>query len=354
MKIGFIAAANSPHTIKWVNAMIQKGHEAAVFSMPDHEDKHKEISEQAQVHYLPFNLAQNGVKKNAKALRELVNKSGFDVINAIDASSYGFLAARAKLSHLLLTLTGKEIYVDAMLGKKGFIKKSLKQADAVLMAAANSQTQLTNLFKIEKKYFVVPFGVDMELFSKKDTPKNANSITFCSYKMLEESNGVDMVIEAFSKFLKDWDGSATLKIAGEGSLEKQLQQQAQSLGIGAQVEFLGYVPNAKMPDVFNTSDIAVQMSTVESFGVGGVESMACEVPVVASDTIGASEYILNGVTGYLVKVGNTNTCAERMLDLARDADGRHRMGASARDDVQSLYNLEQCADKYEEALKAIL
>jgi len=351
MKIAFVAAANSPHTIKWVNAMVKKKHEVAVFSLPDHKDEQGEISDKATVTYLPLYAVQKGFAKNAAGLRQLIEAGGFDAVNAIGASTYGFMAAKAKLPNLLLTLSGLDVYYDVTLGKKGAVKKALKHAQAVCAAAANMQTRIAELFKMHKQFFVAPFGVDLKKFIKKDVEKEG--VCFGSTKMLESVNGVDLVIKAFANFKKDYDGKAALKIAGTGTEEPALKTLAQSLGVADDVEFLGYVPNKDVPALLNQVDVLLQMSHYESFGVGAVEAMACEVPVIASDTIGASEYILNGVTGYLVKSGNISACADRMRDLVRDEAGRARMGQKARTDVEELYSIDKCADKYEAALEAV-
>lgn len=175
---------------------------------------------------------------------------------------------------------------------------------------------------------------------------------FGSLKLLEFGNGVDMVIEAFGKYLEKTTGAATLKIVGGGSLETNLKQKVQSMGIADKVEFLGHVKNDDLPDVIHTMDATVQMNAAEAFGVCGIESMACEVPVVSSDTVGASEYILNGVTGYLVKVNNTDRCCECMMELRNKAACEH-MGSLARKDIEESFDLEKCVAKYEEALRSI-
>lgn len=351
MKIAFVAAANSPHTIKWVNAMVEKGHEATVFSLPDHKDEHGELSDKVTVTYLPLYIVQKGVAKNAAGLKQLVAAGGFDVVNAIGASTYGFMAAKAKLPNVLLTLSGLDVYYDVTTGKKGYVKKAVNYAQAVCAAAANMQTRIAELFKLHKQFFVAPFGVDLKKFSKQAVEKEG--VCFGSTKMLESVNGVDLVIKAFASFKKDYESKAVLRIAGTGTEEPSLKTLAQSLGVADEVEFLGYIPNKDMPAFLNKTDVLLQMSHYESFGVGAIEAMACEVPVVASDTIGASEYILNGVTGYLVKGGNVNACADRMRDLANDEAGRERMGKKARTDVEELYGIGKCADKYEAALQAV-
>jgi glycosyltransferase involved in cell wall biosynthesis len=192
----------------------------------------------------------------------------------------------------------------------------------------------------------------MEKFVKKDVKKN--DITCVgSIKFLEPGNGVDTVINAFAKMLGKSEAEAVLKIVGAGSQESALKDQVDRLGIGDRVEFTGYIKNGDMPDMINTMDIVVQMTPVECFGVSAVEAMACEVPVVSSDTYGSSEFMLESVTGYLVKSGNEEACANRMAELIKNKSARERMGKMAREDVLPLYSLPECMDKFEKALKSV-
>ncbi|MBC5649107.1 glycosyltransferase [Christensenella tenuis] len=351
MKIAFLAAANSPHTIKWANALAED-HDVTVFSLPEQKDEQGEFNEKVTVKYLPFTTAQGGYKKNAAQVKSELASGGFGVVNAFGATTYGVLAAKAKAPNVLLTVLGPDVYEGVDRGGKGLVKKSVKHASGVLAAAPNVITRVQSVYKKEQQYFVVPFGVDTGIFKKTGVEKPEDSMCFGSLKALEYGNGVDLVMDAFAKYLEKTTGAATLKIVGTGSLENNLRQKAQNLGIADKVEFTGYVKNAEIPAVLNTMDATVQMGSAEAFGVPGIESMACEVPVVASDTVGASEYILNGVTGYLVKIGNVDRCCDCMMEL-RNKAAREHMGELARGDVKEEYELKDCKEKYEHALRAV-
>jgi len=350
MKLAFAAAASSPHTIKWVNAMAGAGHEITLFSMPDHKDEFSEIDEKAKIVYLDVPESQGGTKSNVKQFKALLADTGYEALCAFDMTTYGFMAAKAKAAHVLLVSTGLDVYTCADTGKKSLVKKSVKHADAVCATAPNIITKIKDYYKNEKKYFVTPFGVDMDKFTKRSVPHDKPC--FGSIKFLEPGNGVDAVIEAFAKFLGKYSADATLKVVGSGSYENGLKQKADQLGVADKVEFVGYVKNSDMPGVINTMDAVVQMTKEECFGVSAMEAMACEVPLVASDTYGASEFILNGVTGYLVKPDNLDACADRMMDIIKNNESRERMGHLCREDTLPLYNLPLCVQKFEEAIKS--
>lgn len=350
MKLAFIAAANSPHTIKWVNCMVGLGHEVKLFSLPDHKDSYGEVSEKANVSYLPFSVAQKGFKKNASQLKAYLAADNFDACVAFGLSCYGFMASKAGARKLLLVSTGIDILEVKQSGGKGPLVKSIKHAGKVAAASHNVISLIKEVYKKEAEYFTVPFGVDMELFKPAKTGLGETPC-FASVKFLERRNNVGLVIEAFGKYVQT-HGGARLKIIGDGSLESELKRKAQDLGVSDSVECAGYVKNADMPGALADVDVMLQMTDEECLGVSGIEAMAMGIPMVASDTHGASEYILNGVTGYLVKRGNTDACADKMASLLKDGASYEKMGALCRDDVKENYDLTACAEKFIKALKA--
>ncbi len=350
MKIAVIAAASSPHTIKWVNTLSKRGNTVVLFSMPDHKDEYAEIDASVKVEYLRFTQIQNGYKKNAPLLKSALIAGGFNAVNAIEATEYGFLAANAKAKNLILTVLGPDIYAAVDFGKKSYVVKAMKAASGIIAPSPNMVTRMKSFFSKEKQYFVVPFGVDMELFSKKEEPKEGFVIG--TNKALEYHNGVDVAIDAVAKLVSETNIPVKLKIAGSGLIKSNIEQKIVQHNLQDKVEMLGYVKNSQMPEFLNSVDILLQMSTTEAFGVGAIEAMACNVPVVASDTVGASEYILNGVTGYLVKVHNLNACIECIKEFANNKDFLQKVGNAARQDVEELFNLNKCAEKYESALKS--
>lgn len=348
MNLIFAAPAASVHTAKWVNAMIEAGHTVSLYSMPDQKDEHNEISDKAEITYLEVSSEQNGAKKNAKQLKTLLGGKSYDALIAMDTLTYGLMAAKAGAARTMLIADGPSVYGCEQDGTKPLIRKSVKAAACVCAASPNIITRVKEVYKKEQTYFVTPFGVDMDKFKK--VPSEHAEPCFGSLKMLEPSSGVDLVIRAFKQYLDKPDTNAVLKIAGSGSAEAQLKKTAQELGIADKVQFLGYVAHNDMPNVINSMDVVVQMPDREFFGVSTVEAMACEVPVVASDTVGSAEFILNGVTGYMVKVGKVDACADKMLAVMKDPAAREHMGELCRNDVEPVYNMKVCTEKFTEAL----
>jgi trehalose synthase len=83
------------------------------------------------------------------------------------------------------------------------------------------------------------------------------------------------------------------------------------------------------------SDVAVQKSIREGFGLTVSEAMWKERPVIGGDAGGIRLQVEDGVTGYLVD--SPESCTERMVELLRDEGLRARMGRAGRDRVRQRF-----------------
>ncbi len=80
-----------------------------------------------------------------------------------------------------------------------------------------------------------------------------------------------------------------LLIVGEGSLRKNLEEEAYDKGLNDRIVFTGF--RRDIPQIMHTVDIVVVPSRWEGFGLTAVEAMACGTPVVVSDVPGLSEVV---------------------------------------------------------------
>jgi trehalose synthase len=91
------------------------------------------------------------------------------------------------------------------------------------------------------------------------------------------------------------------------------------------------------------SDVAIQKSIREGFGLTVAEAMWKERPVIGGDAGGIRLQVEDGVTGYLVS--SLEDCAQRLVELLRDEDLRARMGRAGRDRVrQHFLTLRELTD----------
>jgi len=138
-----------------------------------------------------------------------------------------------------------------------------------------------------------------------------------------------------------------------GSLyEAEVKQLATSLGLGHRCQFLGNQGEIKA--VYNACDATALLSLREGTPNVLLESMACGVPVLASDIADNSVIVHDRVTGYIVPKADDGAAANCAIELLSDQVKRNRMGAAAREHVCREYSIDRAARKMEEIYRMFL
>jgi N-acetyl-alpha-D-glucosaminyl L-malate synthase BshA len=117
------------------------------------------------------------------------------------------------------------------------------------------------------------------------------------------------VVEVFYNIHKEIP--AKLLMIGDGPERSKAEKQAHELGIAADTRFLG--KQEAVEEVLSVADLFLMPSEKESFGLAALEAMACEVPVISSNTGGLPELNVQGVTGFLSNVGDIEDMTRKSL-----------------------------------------
>lgn len=139
-------------------------------------------------------------------------------------------------------------------------------------------------------------------------------------------------------------------IAGEGSLQTQLERQARELGIMQRMRFLGL--RQDVPQLLKLAELYVQPSLSEGLSMAMLEAMAAGLPIVATDVGAAGKVIEHERSGLLVPANDPGALAGALQTLLDDETLRNRLGAAARQRVQTSYTLEDTCRAYEELMYA--
>lgn len=154
---------------------------------------------------------------------------------------------------------------------------------------------------------------------------------------------------------------AVLLIVGGGPYDKELRKLAHETGVADSVRFTGPVPWSELPAHYGAGDVfAMPCRTrrggldVEGLGIVYLEASATGLPVVAGDSGGAPDAVLDGETGWVVPGAPTTLAAressDRIVTLLQDPELRHRMGTRGRQWVEERWRW----DLLSERLRALL
>jgi glycosyltransferase involved in cell wall biosynthesis len=134
-------------------------------------------------------------------------------------------------------------------------------------------------------------------------------------------------------------------IAGGGELSERLEAEASDL-LPGRCHFVGWVLD--LPSLYAALDVVVLTSRNEGTPVALIEAAAAGKPAVATDVGGVSDVVRDGVTGFLVRVGDPGATAERIVTLLESRDRGAAMGRGAREWVRERFSAERLATDIEE------
>ncbi|MFR0352087.1 glycosyltransferase family 4 protein [Streptomyces sediminimaris] len=163
--------------------------------------------------------------------------------------------------------------------------------------------------------------------------------------------GQDTLIRAMPRILAA-EPEAVLLIVGGGPYGRDLRRLAHETGVAGSVRFTGAVPWPELPAHYGAGDVfAMPCRTrrggldVEGLGIVYLEASATGLPVVAGDSGGAPDAVLDGETGWVVRGGSPEEAADRVTVLLGDAELRRRMGERGREWVEEKWRWDLLAEK---------
>lgn len=173
---------------------------------------------------------------------------------------------------------------------------------------------------------------------------SAEKIIIGSISRLRKEKGVDILLDAFSQ-LVDQNKNIHLVIIGTGPDEDDLKAKVIEAGCQNQVSFYGQTKWGHAMELLSIIDIVVVPSRFEGFGLTAAEAMAAEKPVIASDTTGLKEVVIDHETGILFSVGNVSALVLALQELIIDSDLRYCYGLAGKKRVIQYFSSEIFTNK---------
>lgn len=177
-------------------------------------------------------------------------------------------------------------------------------------------------------------GIDLTRFRpvRRD---EAGPLTIVCTARLEPVKNHGMLFDAV-RLLRERGVPVKLWLIGDGEMRDEYGTRCAGQGIGDAVEFLGYRDD--VPSLLERAHVSVLTSVKEGIPRALLESMAMQLPVVATRVVGTDETVRDGETGFLVELDDSATLADRLEQLHRDPELRARMGARARQVVEAEFD----------------
>ena len=209
-----------------------------------------------------------------------------------------------------------------------------------------------------KEFCVLPLGVDTEFFCKKDVSCLKEKLGLKSFVIgfvgkINRQKGILDLVQAASQI----DRKIHLLIIGNGDLKQEMKHLIKLSGLGQRSIHVEAVGNSQVPDYLNCMDILVFPSITlpnvkEQFGRVLIEAMACQVPVIGSNS-GEIPTILKDA-GITFKERDVKDLKNKIQLLMRDNNLRRKIVKNGHRKVMDNYTWKSIAEKQSRVYKRLI
>ena len=210
------------------------------------------------------------------------------------------------------------------------------------------------LTALQDRVHTVPLGADRDVFRPGLDPSEvrrryglAGRRWLLSVARLTRHKGIDTGIRVVAQLASEYPDLG-YAVVGTGDDLPELESLGRVLGVADRVKFLGQVPEADLPEVYNSAEIYLGLSRimperVEGFGISLAEASASGLSVIAGSSGGIPETVEDGVSGRLVSPEQVNDVSVAVRSLLNDRALASRLGAKGRERIERYYNWDRVA-----------
>ena len=262
---------------------------------------------------------------------------------------------RAWKNPSIVSFHGADVMVD--MNKPAYREATLQMLEAVTLVLVRSESlrrALVDLGCNPEKIEIQRTGIPLEEFPfRQRVLPNNGEWHFVQAGRLIEKKGLPVTIRAFEVFVRQYP-NATLRVAGEGPLLRELEMLARELKIAERVSFTGFVSQERLREIYYRSHIFLHPSQTgrdgnqEGIPNSMLEAMVTGLPVFATEHGGIPEAIEHGVSGVLVPERDEFALVETLLDAVQDPDLLSRIAYAGANAVRKKFDLQQQAHRLEE------
>ena len=311
VRILFFADASSVHTRRWVAAVAERGARAVVITRQPAEVPGAEevIAVAPGSDKLSWFTALPQVRRVA---REVAARFQPDLVHGHYVTSYGLWATACGLRvPKVLTAWGSDILVTPRQSRlmRMVVAWSMHHADLVTADSMDMIDEIARYHPAGPCHQIL-WGADTDKFVPA-TP--ADGFEVVSLRTWEPNYNIDVIIEAFARVVAERpDTQMTLHLLGGGLQQAELEQKVKHLGLQDHVQFHGRVGDAAMVAAIQRSRVSVSVPTSDATSVSVLESMACGLPIIASD-LPANRQWIDEQGGWIVPVRDVDALSQALL-----------------------------------------
>jgi L-malate glycosyltransferase len=221
----------------------------------------------------------------------------------------------------------------------------LNQSDRIITQSSDTKKNVDKYYRCKKEILIIPLAYKPCIFQPltREALGMKEDIRYAiSVGRLVKRKGFDVLIRSIARIQ---DEHIHALIIGDGPLKRPLIALAKALGVAHRVHFLGMQSEEKKFQYLAASDIYVLSSMHEGFGIVLQEAMQVGLPIVATNHGGQTDFLRDGVNGFLVEPNNPAALAEKIQAMINDEAARQRFSQRNAADIYQ-FDSDEVARKY--------
>lgn len=219
----------------------------------------------------------------------------------------------------------------------------VRESDSLITCSASMGDEITELFGPGLAGItVIRNGIDAARWPFAERRARTGPAELLYLGRLEYEKGVHDVIAALPRIRRSHPGT-TLTIAGEGTQQEWLVDQARKNRVLKAIRFAGHLDHAELLAVLHRADVAVLPSHYEPFGIVALEAAAAGTPLVTSNIGGLGEAVINGRTGVSCAPRDITALASAVRIVLDDPAAAQRRARAARERLTSDFDWKTVA-----------
>jgi glycogen(starch) synthase len=214
----------------------------------------------------------------------------------------------------------------------------VRESDSLITCSASMRDEITELFGPGlAEIRVIRNGIDAALwpFAPRQPRKGPAQLLYLG--RLEYEKGIHDAIAALPRIRRTHPGT-TLTIAGGGTQQQWLVEQARKHKVLKAVTFVGPRDHEELVRLLHTADAAVLPSHYEPFGIVALEAAATGIPLITSNVGGLGEAVINGQTGMSFAPRDIAGLAAAVRVVLDDPDAAQQRAIAARERLTSDFD----------------
>ncbi|MCA9938054.1 MAG: glycosyltransferase family 4 protein [Anaerolineales bacterium] len=228
----------------------------------------------------------------------------------------------------------------------GKIKQEYALADYFILPSGYAKRTFVEAGFDEERIFVLPYGVDDEIFFRDGSvaPEPDSTFRIVYAGQIVPRKGIHYLVRAFQQLALP---NTELLLLGriDDAFYRYLRGVIKD---DARIKLPGSVPKQELRKRFNAASVFILPSLSDSWGLVVAEAMACGLPVIVTENVGSKEMVRDGVDGFVIPMRSVTAIVEKLSLLYDNRALRRRMAEAACDQVRHF-----TWERYQQGLLAV-